>query len=131
MANYNSMKKDELIKVLKERDSVIAGFKETNSNLVKEKDELVVKIDGLTRDCEGMTEECNNLRNQVKGLTDDLTKANNSYKRLIDERDNLKVENRNFKFAFEQNENIINVLKRQRVILVVALAIAVIGIIAF
>lgn len=110
MANYNSMKKDELIKVLKEKDSVIVGFEETNKLLSKEKDDLTVK---------------------VNGLTNDLTKANDSYKRLVDERDNLKVENRNFKFAFEQNENIINVLKRQRVILVVALAIAVIGIIAF
>ena len=87
--NYTQMKKDELIKVLKERDSVIAGFEGTNATLVKETDELTVKVDGLTRDCEGMTEECNNLRNNVNGLTDDLKKSNEICERLIKEKDAL------------------------------------------
>ena len=79
--NYNQMKKEELIKTLKERDAVIAGFEETNATLVKENDDLAIKIKGLTRDCEGMTEECNNLHNKINGLTDDLK----NQKQLADE----------------------------------------------
>ena len=73
--DYNKMKKDELIKALKEKDAAIAGFEETNRQLVKDNDEFSAKINGLERDCEGMTEECNNLRNKVNGLTDDYNNA--------------------------------------------------------
>ena len=71
--NYNQMKKEELIKILKERDAAIARFEETNAILAKENDYLTVKIKGLTRDCEGMTEECNNLHSKIEELKASLS----------------------------------------------------------
>ena len=125
MANYHTMKKEELIKTLKERDAAIAGFEQTNAALVKEKDDLTVKIEGLTRDCEGMTEECNNLRNKVNGLTDDLKKSNETCERLNKEKDALRIEKNAIKTTVEQKEEIISTLKCQRVILLIVAIIAI------
>lgn len=108
--NYTPMKKDELIKALKERDSVIAGFEETNKLLVKEKDDLACKVDGLK---------------------DDLKKSNEICERLTKEKDALRVEKNTLKTTIDSKDSIIASLKTQRVILLVAIAIAVIGIIAF
>lgn len=115
MANYNPMKKDELIKVLKERDAAIAGFEETNKLLVKEKNDLICKIQGLERDCEGMTEECKNLRNKVNGLTDD-------YNNAVKERNAFA----NYKDLYRnQSKNIIK-LQKQRVVLTAIAFVAIV-----
>lgn len=117
MANYNSMKKEELIKALKERDAAIAGFEETNRRLVKDNDEFAVKVTSLTKDCEGMTEECNSLRNKVNGLSDDLKKSNEICECLTKEKDALRIEKNSLKTTIEAKEDIITILKRQRMIL--------------
>ncbi len=110
MANYHTMKKDELIKVLKERDEELDSARKT----IAERDS---KINGLIRDCEGMTEECNNLRNKVNGLTDDLKKSNETCERLNKEKDALRVEKNAVKTTVEQKEEIISTLKHQRAII--------------
>ena len=125
MANYHTMKKDELIKVLKEKDAAIAGFEQTNKLLVEEKDNLTTKVLGLTKDCEGMTEESNNLRNKVNGLTDDLKKSNETCERLNKEKDALRVEKNAVKTTIEQKEEIISTLKCQRVILLIVTIVAI------
>lgn len=117
MANYNQMKKEELIKALKERDSAIAGFKETNHQLVKDNDEFAVKVASLTKDCEGMTEECNSLRNKINGLTDDLKKSNEICENLTKEKDALRIEKNAAKTMVDAKEDVITTLKRQIVIL--------------
>lgn len=130
MANYNSMKKEELVKALKERDAAIAGFEETNKLLSKEKDDLIVKVNGFAKDCECMDAECNNLRNKVNGLSDDLRKSNEICERLNKDRIDITNEKNAAKIMVEQKENIISTLKRQRVILgiitIVAILIAII-----
>ena len=124
MANYNSMKKEELIRVLKEKDEELDSARKT----IGERD---AKISGLTRDCEGMTEECNNLRNKINGLTDDLKKSNEICELLTREKDALVVDKNALKTTIDSKDSIITNLKTQRVILLVAIAIAVIGIIVF
>lgn len=118
MANYHTMKKDELIKVLKERDEELDSVRKT----IAERD---AKISGLTRDCEGMTEECNNLHNKINGLTDDLKKSNETCERLNKEKDALRVEKNAVKTTIEQKEEIISTLKCQRVILLIATIVAI------
>lgn len=108
--NYTQMKKDELIRVLKEKDEELNSARKT----IAERD---AKISGLTRDCEGMTEECNNLRNKVNGLSDDLKKSNEICERLAKEKDALRIEKNAVKTMVEQKEEIISTLKCQRVIL--------------
>ena len=117
MANYNSMKKEELIKVLKEKNAVIAGFEETNKSLNKENDIFAAKVNVLTKDCKSMSEACNNLRNKVNGLSDDLKKSNEICESLNKEKDALRIEKNAAKTMIEQKEEIISTLKRQRVIL--------------
>lgn len=117
MANYNQMKKEELIKTLKERDAAIDGFEETNKLLNKENDIFAAKVNALTKDCEGMTEECNTLHNTIKGLETDLAKSNEICTRLISEKKALSIEKNAAKTMVEQKEEIISTLKRQRVIL--------------
>ena len=123
--NYNQMKKEELIKVLKEKDAAIAGFEQTNKLLVEEKDTLTIKVSGLTKDCEGMTTECNILRNKVNGLTDDLKKSNETCERLNKEKDALRVEKNAVKTTIEQKEEIISTLTCQRVILLIVAIVAI------
>lgn len=118
MANYHTIKKDELIKVLKERDEELDSVRKT----IAERD---AKISGLTRDCEGMTEECNNLHNKINGLTDDLKKSNETCERLNKEKDTLRVEKNAVKTTIEQKEEIISTLKCQRVILLIVTIVAI------
>ena len=118
MANYHTMKKEELIKALKERDEELNSARKT----IAERD---AKISGLTRDCEGMTEECTNLRNKVNGLTDDLKKSNETCERLNKEEDALRVEKNAIKTTVEQKEEIISTLKCQRVILLIVAIVAI------
>ena len=115
MANYNPMKKAELIKVLKERDAAIAGLEETNRQLVKDNDEFSAKINGLERDCEGMTEECNNLRNKVNGLTDD-------YNNAVKERNAFA----NYKDLYRNQSKDIVKLQKQRVVLTAIAFVAIV-----
>lgn len=117
MANYNQMKKEELIKALKERDAAIAGFEETNRLLSKEKDDLIVKFNSLTRDCEDKTKECNTLHNTINGLENDIAKSNEICTRLISEKDALRIEKNAAKTMVDAKEDVITTLKRQRVIL--------------
>ena len=128
--NYAQMKKDELIKALKEKDSAIAGFEETNKLLSKENDDLTVKVNGLTRDCEGMTNQCNTLHNTINGLENDIAKSNEICTRLISEKEALRIEKNATKSMVNEKENVITTLKRQRVILgiitIVAILIAII-----
>lgn len=130
MANYNTMKKDELIKVLKERDAAIAGFEETNRLLSKENDNLTAKVNGLIKDCESMTEKCNTLHNTINGLENDITKSNEICTRLISEKEALRIEKNAAKTMVDAKEDVITTLKRQRVILgiitVAAILIAII-----
>lgn len=129
--DYNKMKKDELIKALKERDAAIAGSEETNKLLSKEKDNLIVKVNGLTKDCEGMTEECNNLRNKVNGLSDDLKKSNEICENLNKEKDALLIEKNKIKENLVTSEMKLVAVKRQRVILTIIAIIAIIATIIF
>ena len=115
--NYAQMKKDELIKALKETDSAIAGFEETHKLLSKENDDLTVKVNGLTRDCEGMTNQCNTLHNTINGLENDIAKSNEICTRLISEKEALRIEKNATKSMVNEKENVITTLKRQRVIL--------------
>ena len=128
--NYAQMKKDELIKVLKEKDSVIAGFEETKKLLSKENDDLTVKVNSLTQDCKGMTKQCNTLHNTINGLENDIAKSNEICTRLISEKEALRIEKNALKTTVDSKENVITTLKRQRVILglitIVAILIAII-----
>lgn len=129
--DYNKMKKEELIKALKEKDAAIAGLQEANHQLGKDNDDLVVKIDGFTRDCEGMTEECNNFRNKINGLSNDLKKSNEICENLNKEKDVLRIEKNKIKENLVTSETKLVTVKRQRAILTIIAIIAIIATIIF
>lgn len=122
--NYTQMKKDELIRVLKEKDEELDSARKT----IGERD---AKISGLTRDCEGMTEECDNLRNKVNGLSDDLKKSNEICENLNKEKDVLRIEKNKIKENLVTSETKLIAVKRQRVILTIIAIIAIIATIIF
>lgn len=129
--DYNKMKKEELIKALKEKDAAIAGFEETNHQLVKDNDEFAAKVASLTKDCEGMTEERNTLCNKVNGLSDDLKKSNEICENLNKEKDALRIEKNKIKENLVTSETKLVAVKRQRTILTIIAIIAIIATIIF
>ena len=104
MANYNSMKKDELIKVLKERDA---------------------EIDCLTKNKKQLETGIEDYKSQVEILTNDLKKSNDLLTTTVKNNEKLFKDKQELNTLVECKENTINIFNRHRIILAIVAVIAI------